>query len=72
MLSNRRRYTIIFISVLAGSLISFWIVKQRMGTLGPNDYIQLGINFLFAVAIVVGISFFLHRMNKQNTDDGKK
>ncbi len=70
MISNRRRYTIILISVSVGSIISLWIVKLRMGTLKPSDYLSLGLNFLFAAAMVVGLSILLKRMNNDRPPEG--
>jgi hypothetical protein len=65
-MSNRRRIIIIVTSVTLGSLVSFWIVKKRMGTLSQANYNQLIFNFIFAVAIVVGIAILLTRMNKND------
>lgn len=72
MMSNRRRMTLIAFSVIGGSLISYLILRSRLGTLKPSDYFQLGFNFLFAIAIVVGISILLQRMNKQDDEMNKK
>ncbi|MFN8165676.1 MAG: hypothetical protein U0X76_05765 [Bacteroidia bacterium] len=69
-MSNRRRFIIAFLSVAAGSLISLYIVKKRMGTLSRDAYMQLGMNFFFAVAIVVGIGILLSKVNKN--DDERK
>ena len=69
MISKKRRLIIIIISVTLGSLISLYIVKKRMGTLNQQDYMQLGFNFLFAIAIVIGIGLLFQKMNK---DDLKK
>jgi hypothetical protein len=63
MVSKKRRFIIILVSVSAGSLISLWIIKQRLGTLSTNDYFSLAVNFFFAAALVVGLSIFLQRMN---------
>ncbi|REJ83029.1 MAG: hypothetical protein DWQ44_02640 [Bacteroidetes bacterium] len=73
MLNKKRRMLLIFLSVLTGSLISLWIMKKRMGTLKESDYFQVGFNFLFAAAIVIGISLLLQKMdrNEQNKN-GKK
>ena len=60
-MSNRRRFLIIVISVAVGSILSFWIVRQRMGALSPQSYMQLGFNFIFAIAIVVGIAVLLKK-----------
>ncbi len=71
-MNNRRRFIIIFLSVGVGSLISLWILKKRMGTLSQHDYVQLGINFFFAAAVVVGISILLTRVNKKYEDEEKQ
>jgi hypothetical protein len=63
-MSNRRRFMIILLSVSLGSLLSIWIVKKRIGALSPDAYWQLIFNFIFAIAIVVGIGILFKRMNK--------
>lgn len=65
-MSNRRRFIIIFISLTLGSILSILIVKKRMGTLSPQSYMQLIINFIFAAAIVVGIALLFKKMNKDD------
>lgn len=75
MISSRRRIFLILVSVSSGSLISFWILKKRLGTLHQNDYISLLFNFIFAAAVVVGLAMFLQRMNdqeKKREESGKK
>lgn len=57
---------IILLSVSLGSLLSVWIIKKRMGTLSPDAYWQLIFNFIFAVAIVIGIGILFKRMNKDS------
>ena len=69
MISNKRRLIIIFMSVGLGSLISLYIMKKKMGTLKPDDYMQLGFNFLFAVAIVIGIGLLMSRQNQKIDKD---
>jgi len=63
-----RRPAIIFFSVLMGTFLAVLLVKSRIGTLKPNDWIQLGFNFLFAVAIVIGIGILFRRMRDKNSD----
>lgn len=65
-MNNRRRIIIIIVSVLMGTFFAFLLVKSRMGTLKPNDWFQLGFNFLFAVAIVIGIGMILKMMREKN------
>lgn len=72
MISNRRRMLLILGSVSIGSLISFWIIKKRLGTLNQNDYLSLLFNFIFAAAVVVGLAMFLQKMNKQDDADNQE
>jgi hypothetical protein len=65
-MSKRWRIIIIVASVLMGTFFSFLLVRTRMGTLKPNDWFQLGFNFLFAVAIVVGIGLLLKMRKEKN------
>jgi hypothetical protein len=65
-MSNRRRIIIILSSVTLGSIASFFIVRSRMGNLSPDNYKQLIFNFVFAIAIVVGIAILFGRMNKKD------
>ena len=69
-MSDRRRFFIILISISLGSVLSIWIVKKRMGTLSPESYRQLIFNFIFAIAIVVGISLLFRNMNKNDKNQG--
>ncbi len=72
-MNKTRRFAIIFISVGVGSLISIYLIQKRMGTLSKQDYINLGFNFFFSVAMVVGVSILLQRMNnKYDKEQGKK
>lgn len=63
-MTNKRRFTIIFISLTLGSILSILIVKKRIGNLSPQSYMQLIFNFIFAAAIVVGIALLFKKMNK--------
>ena len=72
-MNKTRRYIIIFASVGVGSLISIYLIQKRMGTLSKQDYINLGFNFFFSAAIVIGVSILLQRMNnKYDKEQGKK
>ena len=72
-MNKTRRFAIIFVSVGVGSLISLYLIQKRMGTLSKQDYINLGFNFFFSVAMVVGVSILLQRMNnKYDKEQGKK
>ena len=60
-------YLLSSLPVGVGSLISLYIVKQRLGNLERDDYIQLWLQFFdFAIAVVVGIALLLQHMNKNN------
>ena len=61
MSSNRRRAIIIFVSVGIGSLLALYFMKRRLSTLSADSYKQLVLNYIFAVAIVVGVGILLKK-----------
>jgi hypothetical protein len=66
-MSDKRRIIIIIVSVLSGTILSLLIFKVRKGTAGLNsqDYSTLITNFVFSLAIILGIGFlFLWRKKK--------
>ncbi|HQW22262.1 MAG TPA: hypothetical protein PLI47_03110 [Bacteroidia bacterium] len=71
-MNKRRRFFIIFASVGVGSLISLYLIQKRMGTLSKQEYINLGFNFFFSAAMVVGISILLQRMNNKYDREQKE
>jgi hypothetical protein len=64
MISNRRRITIIVISVLTGSILSVLLIMSRQQKLSSAEWSTLAINFFFALAIVFAIGFFLSKKSK--------
>ena len=60
-MNNRRRIIIILLSVTTGSILAMLLVKSRMGTLGPQAWQQIAINFVFALVIVVVIGILLRK-----------
>jgi hypothetical protein len=50
-----------------GTFLAFLLVKSRMGTLKSSDWFQLGFNFLFAVAIVIGVGMVLKKMREKDS-----
>ena len=71
-MNKTRRYIIIFASVGVGSLISIYLIQKRMGTLSKQDYINLGFNFFFSAAMVIGVSILLQRMNNKYDKEQRK
>ncbi len=63
MLSNRRRTIIIVLSVLTGSFFAGLLLLSRKGTFTARDWSTIGINFLFALAIVFAIGIFLKKIS---------
>ena len=59
-MNNKRRTTIIVVSVLTGTLLSFLLFKTRRGAepLSGSDQTTLITNFVFSLAILLGIGFF--------------
>jgi hypothetical protein len=64
MLSGRRRIIIIIISVIVGSIFAAMLLLSRKGTLSASDWSTMGINFLFALAIVFAIGILLRKMSR--------
>ena len=64
MISGKRRITIIIISVLIGSVFAVLLLMSRKGTLTMRDWSTIGINFLFALAIVFAIGIFLKKISR--------
>ena len=56
--------TIIIVSVLIGSVFAGLLVMSRKGTLSANDWGTIGINFLFALAIVFAIGVLLRKISR--------
>lgn len=71
-MKSKRRILLIILSVTTGSVISLWIMKKRMGNLSAHDYSQIGLNFLFSAALVVGLAIFLQRMNDKDKKELEK
>jgi len=68
-MKNKRRIILIFASVLVGTFLAGLLMSRRYGSISRESMQQLFINFLFAVAIVVGIGLLLRRMNKDKSDN---
>lgn len=68
-MSDKKRMTIIFFSVLTGSLLSYAMFLMRKGTLTSHDYFTLATNFGFALLIVLGVGFYLLKKNKKDKEN---
>ena len=68
MISNKRRVTIIVISVFAGTILSIGMFMLRRGgqPLTTNDTNALITNFIFSIAIILGVGFLFLWNNKNN------
>ncbi len=64
MITGRRRIIIIIISVIIGSVFATLLLMSRRGTLTTNDWVTIGINFLFALAIVFAIGILLRKISR--------
>lgn len=67
-MTDKRRVTIITLSVIAGTLLSFFIFKGKKGVLTKDDYITLGSIMAVSLALIIGISFILKRADKEFGD----
>jgi hypothetical protein len=64
---NRRRWILVISSVLFGTLLAALLIQSRIGTLDAHAWQQLGINFAFAVAIVVALGIFLVKKKRDDS-----
>lgn len=58
-MTNRRRITIITISVIAGTLLSAGLLSLKRGELDGDDYFLLATNLFFSLLIIFSIGYFL-------------
>ena len=71
MISNKRRITIIVLSVFGGTILSVLMFKlRRGGELTANDKNALLTNFIFSIAIILGVGFMFLWNNKNNNKTG--
>ncbi len=68
-MNNRRRITIIIISVTIGTVLSAFLLAHRLNGLKGNDVISLVFNMIIAIAVVVGIGVVLRKGDKANNDN---
>jgi hypothetical protein len=66
-MTNKRRIIIILVSVFGGTVLSFLVFKLRRGggALTTQDSNMLLTNFIFSIAIILGIGF-MFLWNKKN------
>jgi len=58
-MSDKRRIIIIVISVITGSILSYFLYKLKRGgaELSSQDITSLATNFVFSLALIIGIGF---------------
>ena len=65
-MKDRRRYIIITISVLIGTL-----VFSKKGKVDSNDTFMIITNFVFGLAIVIAIGIVMTKMDRKNKKQGE-
>ncbi|HEX5000884.1 MAG TPA: hypothetical protein VFW78_00165 [Bacteroidia bacterium] len=58
-MTSRRRATIIFISVLCGTLLSAWLLMAKKGKLGDGDFFLLISNLVISLLLIFGVGYIL-------------
>lgn len=65
-MSNRRRITLIVISVTIGTVLSAFLISHKSGGLSGTDLLTLAFNTVIAVALIVAIAvLFRKRKDKE-------
>jgi hypothetical protein len=64
-MNNRRRTTIIIISVISGTLLSALMISKKRGALDGDSYFLLGTNLVISLILIFGIGFILMKMKKK-------
>ena len=70
-MKDRRRYIIITISVLIGTLLSVLLVFSKKGKVDSNDTFMIITNFVFGLAIVIAIGIVMTKMDRKNKKQGE-
>ncbi len=70
-MTNKRRYTLIFISVTIGTILSVLMLASR-GALKGADYLTLVFNMAIAVSIIIALGFFFRKMDKKHEAEEKE
>jgi uncharacterized membrane protein YozB (DUF420 family) len=58
-MNNRRRATLIIISVISGTLLSGWLLLSKRGTLDNHDYFLLATNLVISLILIFGIGYIM-------------
>jgi hypothetical protein len=58
-MTNKRRVTLIIVSVSIGTMLSAALVSFYRKGLGPDDYLLLGTNLFYSLVIIFAIGYFL-------------
>jgi len=58
-MTNKRRATIITLSVIAGTILSAGLLYLKRGSLDEHDYFLLATNLFFSILIIFAIGWFL-------------
>ncbi|MEI6815768.1 MAG: hypothetical protein WCL14_04090 [Bacteroidota bacterium] len=64
-MNNKKRFTLIAISLTIGTILSAMILISHYKTANAQLMGNIFINLLFSVAVVVGIAFLFSRMKKK-------
>lgn len=68
MMSTKKRISIITLSVMGGTFLSYLLMWGKKGKLDAGDYGTLFVNTLLALAVIIGVTVIF---KKQKDSSGK-
>ncbi|MEO8148417.1 MAG: hypothetical protein ABI723_12300 [Bacteroidia bacterium] len=68
-MTDKRRYSILTVSIIIGSVFSIFIFKMKSGgTLTSHDWLSIGSIFLISVILLFGVSIIFKIADKNKMD----
>ena len=64
-MNDKKRYTILAVSILTGSLFSVFLFKmKRGGSLTSQDWVTIGSIFMISLILIFGVSMIFKNAEK--------
>ncbi len=68
-MTDKKRYTLLTVSILIGTVFSFFVFKmKRGGELTNNDWLTLGSIFVISLILLISVSIIFKKASKDNME----